>query len=129
MKFFPIALPASNAFKDQVAVVTGGTSGLGLAAAIHLINLGAAEVIISSRNVTHGQEALESIDKGTNGKSKGKVTMLELDMTKYGSVVAFAEGVKKVRRGKGGVDAVLLNAGVIGVEPKITDEGWLVSIV
>ncbi|KAI1869352.1 uncharacterized protein JN550_005982 [Neoarthrinium moseri] len=124
MKWFPIPLPAPDSFSGQTAVVTGGTSGLGLAAAVHLVNLGASEVIISSRNPSRAHDALEAIERATGGKSKGKMRVLDLDMEKYASVVAFAEEVKAIKEGKGGVDVLILNAGVAGVDHKLSDEGW-----
>ncbi|KAI1376095.1 NAD(P)-binding protein [Hypoxylon crocopeplum] len=124
MKWFPIPLPAAGTFKDQVVVVTGGTSGLGLAAAIHFVNLSAAEVIITSRNSPRAKNALETIERDTAGRSRGRVRVIDLDMNRYASVVAFAGELKKVRQGRGGVDYVVLNAGVSGVDFTITDEGW-----
>ncbi|KAI0556203.1 hypothetical protein F4679DRAFT_23489 [Xylaria curta] len=124
MKWFPIALPPADSFKGQTALVTGGTSGLGLAAAAHLVNLGAAEVIITSRNPKSAEQALVTLEKETRGRSKGVVRIAELNMNRYDSVVALVEEVKKVRTGNGGLDFVLLNAGVIGVEFKAVDEGW-----
>lgn len=124
MKWFPIALPPPDSFKGQAAIVTGGTSGLGLAAAAHLVNLGAEEVIITSRNPARAEQALAALEKETRGRSKNVVRVAELDMDRYDSVVAFAEEVKKIRPGKGGVDFVLLNAGVIGFEYKAAAEGW-----
>ncbi|TGJ86829.1 hypothetical protein E0Z10_g1956 [Xylaria hypoxylon] len=124
MKWFPIALPPSDSFKGQTALVTGGTSGLGLAAAAHLVNLGAAEVIITSRNPARSGQALTTLEKETHGRSKGVVRVVELNMNRYDSVVGLVDEVKKIRPGKGGVDFVILNAGVIGVEYKAVDEGW-----
>ncbi|KAI2632041.1 NAD(P)-binding protein, partial [Hypoxylon sp. NC1633] len=124
MKWFPIPLPPADAFKDQVVVVTGGTSGLGLAAAVHFINLGAAEVIITSRNPSRTQKALESIERETGGRSKDRVRVMDLDMNRYASVVAFAQELQKVRQGRGGVDYVILNAGLTGVDFTLVDEGW-----
>ncbi|KAI0459019.1 hypothetical protein F5B21DRAFT_375474 [Xylaria acuta] len=124
MKWFPIALPPADSFKGQAALVTGGTSGLGLAAAAHLVNLGAAEVIITSRNPKRAEQALATLEKETRGRSKGVVRIVELNMFRYDSVLALVEEVKKTRPGKGGLDFVLLNAGVIGVEYKAVDEGW-----
>ncbi|TRX92868.1 hypothetical protein FHL15_006274 [Xylaria flabelliformis] len=124
MKWFPIALPPPDSFKDQTALVTGGTSGLGLAAAAHLVNLGASEVIITSRNPKSAEQALVTLEKETRGRSKDVVRIAELNMNRYDSVVALIEEVKKVRPGNGGLDFVLLNAGVIGVEYKAVDEGW-----
>lgn len=124
MKWFAIPLPPANAFKDQVAVVTGATSGLGLATAVHFINFGAAEVIITSRNSSRAKDALATIERETNGRSKGRVRVVDLDMTRYASVVAFAQEIKKVKQGSGGVDTVVLNAGVAGVDFELTSEGW-----
>ncbi|KAI3327981.1 NAD(P)-binding protein [Xylariaceae sp. AK1471] len=124
MKWFPIPLPAPDSFKDQTALVTGGTSGLGLAAAAHLVNLGAAEVIITSRNPARAKQALVTLEKETHGRSRDVVRIVELDMNRYDSVVALVEEVKKIRSGRGGVDFVLLNAGVAGVEFTAVDEEW-----
>ncbi|KAI1388871.1 NAD(P)-binding protein [Hypoxylon trugodes] len=124
MKLFPIPLPPPGSFKDQIAVVTGGTSGLGLATAVHFINLGATEVIITSRDSTRANAALATIEKETGGKSKGRIRVLDLDMNRYVSVVAFVKELKKVRQGGGGVDHIVLNAGLAGVDFKIADEGW-----
>ncbi|RYC66081.1 hypothetical protein CHU98_g96, partial [Xylaria longipes] len=95
-----------------------------LAAAAHLVNLGAAEVIITSRNPKSAEKALATLERETRGRSKGVVRILELNMYRYDSVLALVEEVKKVRAGKGGLDFVLLNAGVIGVQFKEVDEGW-----
>jgi NAD(P)-dependent dehydrogenase (short-subunit alcohol dehydrogenase family) len=124
MKWFPISLPEPGSFNGQTVLVTGGTSGLGLAAAVHFMHLGAAEVIITSRNPGRTREALAALDKETYGLSGDVVRVIELDMNRYDSVVAFVEEVKKIRAGRGGVDVVLLNAGVIGVEFTAVDEGW-----
>ncbi|KAI1652095.1 NAD(P)-binding protein [Daldinia loculata] len=124
MKWHPIPLPPANSFKDQAILVTGGTSGLGLAAAVHFVNLGASEVIITSRNASRAKTALETIEKETNGRSRDRVRVLDLDMSRYASVVAFAQEIKKVRAGKGGIDFAVLNAGVVSMEFTLSDEGW-----
>ncbi|KAI1136678.1 hypothetical protein F5Y05DRAFT_414935 [Hypoxylon sp. FL0543] len=49
---------------------------------------------------------------------------MDLDMDRYASVVAFAQELKKVRQGRGGVDYVLLNAGLSGVDFKFGEESW-----
>lgn len=124
MKWFPIPLPPPGSFSGKTAVVTGGTGGLGLAAAAHLINLGASEVIISSRDPSRSQKALDELRKITQGRSEGKIRVLSLDMEEYTSVVGFANEIKDVKKGKGGIDIVILNAGIIGVDPKLTANGW-----
>ncbi|KAK8093785.1 hypothetical protein PG997_000470, partial [Apiospora hydei] len=125
MKLRPIPLPPPDTFAGQTAVVTGGTSGLGFATAVHLLRLGAAEVIISARDTARGRDAAAQIaleaasgEGGDNKMPLGQVRAIELDMSRYSSVVAFAEQVKQVKRGKGGVDVVNLNAGMIGTVRK-----------
>jgi NAD(P)-dependent dehydrogenase (short-subunit alcohol dehydrogenase family) len=128
MKWFPIALPAPESFKGQTALVTGGTGGLGLAAAAHLVNLGAAEVIVTSRDPARAREALRALERETRGRSRDVVRVVELDMNRYASVIALVDEVKKVRAGKGGLDFVLLNAGLLGTEFTAVDEGWWVFL-
>ncbi|KAK7948968.1 short chain dehydrogenase/reductase family oxidoreductase [Apiospora aurea] len=129
MKLRPIPLPPPDTFADQTAVVTGGTSGLGFAAAVHLLRLGAAEVIISARDAARGRDAAAQIASeaaagGDDKQSLGQVRVIELDMSRYSSVAAFAEQVTQVKRGKGGVDVVVLNAGMIGTVYEKGPEGW-----
>ncbi|KAI5863454.1 NAD(P)-binding protein [Durotheca rogersii] len=136
-KHFPIALPPAGTFAGQVVVVTGGTSGLGLAAAAHFLDLGADEVVITSRDAGRAQRALAALEKrprpgpsaAANGNSSeggggGKVRVVDLDMGRYASVAAFAHEVAELRRGRGGVDYVVLNAGVAGTDFALAAEGW-----
>ncbi|KAK8037026.1 short chain dehydrogenase/ reductase [Apiospora marii] len=118
MRLRPIPLPPPDTFAGQTAVVTGGTSGLGFATAVHLLRLGAAEVIISARDAARGRDTAAQIP------SLGQVKVFELDMSRYDSVVAFAEKVRQIKKGTGGVDVVILNAGMIGTEYEKGPEGW-----
>jgi len=52
------------------------------------------------------------------------VTAMVLDMNRYSSVVAFADDLKKIRPGRGGIDFVLLNAAVIQSRFAPSPEGW-----
>lgn len=125
MRLSPVTQPPAGTFAGQIAVITGGTGGLGLAAAAHFVNLGAKQVIITSRNASRADHALEELERLTDGKSteKDKVVVMELDMASFESVVAFALELAQINIGKGGVDCVLLNAGVVSVEYKATEDG------
>lgn len=126
----PLPLPPAGSFAGQTVCVVGGSTGLGLAAAEHCVNLGAAEVIITSRGVSRAGAAKEYLEKraaavaSTAGASECRVTGMILDMNRYDSVVAFAEDLKKIKAGRGGIDFILLNAAVIQSRFLQSPEGW-----
>ncbi|KAH7020872.1 uncharacterized protein B0I36DRAFT_367353 [Microdochium trichocladiopsis] len=126
LRISPVPLPPADTFLNQIAIVTGGTGGLGLAAAAHFVNLGAKQVIITSRSAPRAKHALEELERLTSGKSAepGRVRVMELDMASFKSVVAFVEEAGKINVGRGGVDCVVLNAGVVSVEYDATDDGF-----
>ncbi|KAI1257778.1 hypothetical protein MGN70_000822 [Eutypa lata] len=129
MKYVNIPLPPAGTFKGQAVLITGGTSGLGLAAAAHFVNLGAQEVIITSRNAARASGALSTLERETQGRSKDVVRVETLDMTSYASVAALSAEIKKVRAGRGGIDHVILNAGTYGVDFTMAEEGWEQNIL
>lgn len=112
-------LPESLSFSGQAILITGGNSGLGLAAAIHYVQRGASTVIITTRNAARGAEARETIESIT-GK-KGIVQVRILDMNTFASVKDFVDGLKKDVKS---IDIVLLNAGCIEVTYIKSPDGW-----
>lgn len=128
-KFFPASLPPSNAFAGHKVLVTGGTAGLGLAAAIHFLNLGAEEVVITARSASSPraegarQKILAAAGHGSAKGAAGKVSIMELDMNSYASCVAFVEAVKGRFGAGGGPDVVVFNAGVTNSQFRRSPEG------
>lgn len=128
-KFFPASLPPANAFAGQKILVTGGTAGLGLAAAIHFLNLGAEEVVITARSASSAraegarQKILAAAGHGSAKGTEGKVSIMELDMNSYASCVAFVEAVKGRFGAGGGPDVVVFNAGVTNSQFRRSPEG------
>jgi len=110
MKWFPDPLPPAGSYAGQRVLVTGANTGLGFAAAVHLVNLGAAEVLITARSAAKGEAARARIEAETG--MAGRVRALLLDMDDYASVVALVSQLRTDYAGSGGLDAVLLNAGI-----------------
>jgi 3-oxoacyl-[acyl-carrier protein] reductase len=59
-----------NGIKDRIAIVTGGTQGIGMAIASRLAREG-AHVVITSRDAARSQEAAEKI-RGEGGSATGR---------------------------------------------------------
>jgi NAD(P)-dependent dehydrogenase (short-subunit alcohol dehydrogenase family) len=93
---------------DRVAVVTGGSRGLGLAVAQELVRHG-ARVAVCAR----GEEQL-----GRAGRRLGdRAVAIPCDVSDRSQVAAF---VQEVERRLGAVDVLVNNAGVISVGPLST---------
>ncbi|MCF2494625.1 SDR family oxidoreductase [Dyadobacter chenhuakuii] len=91
-------------FKDQVAIVTGSSSGIGKACAIHLAELGAKVVVNYSSNLEEGEKTLnEIVSKGGSG------ILVKADVSREEEVKAlFNETISKYGR----LDIVVSNAGL-----------------
>ncbi|KAB8290649.1 hypothetical protein EYC80_008290 [Monilinia laxa] len=112
--------PPPNTFSGKSILITGATSGLGYAAAVHFVDLGAKSVVITGRSLEKGEQARASIEAETGTKAKNIVKVIELDMSTFESIKVFADKViKDVKE----IDFVCLNAGAISTEHKIGKEG------
>ena len=85
--------------KGKVALVTGGTSGIGFASAMDLANEG-AQVYITGRRQSELDAAVTAIGRGVIG--------VRGDVTKDDDLVALADLIK---RDKGHLDILFANAG------------------
>ena len=99
--------------EGKVAVITGGTSGIGLASAQEFINNG-AKVVLFGR----GQEALDAAVKQLGSNSYG----VKGDITKQGDLdKLFSETKSKF----GGIDTLFINVGKGKLAPVAdTDEAF-----
>ncbi|CAG8955321.1 hypothetical protein HYFRA_00011303 [Hymenoscyphus fraxineus] len=69
-------------------IITGANKGLGFEAAKHLVEVGAAKVILAVRNTQAGNAAMAVIEAATH--TENVVEVWELDLSSYASVKAFA---------------------------------------
>jgi len=97
----------TKSWAGKTVIVTGANVGLGFEAARHFARLGAAKVIIASRNTQKAETAKKSIEQTTKCGPAVVETWL-LDLCSYESVKAFAERCNGLQR----IDAMVENAGV-----------------
>ncbi|MCH9610847.1 MAG: 3-oxoacyl-[acyl-carrier-protein] reductase FabG [Chlamydiales bacterium] len=104
--------------KDKVAIVTGGTRGIGFAIAKRLIQEG-ADVALFGQNQARGEEAAEQLSK--DGQ---RVKFYAVDVAD-GSAVDLA--ISKVSEELGPIDILVNNAGITrdGLLMKMKEEDWV----
>jgi NAD(P)-dependent dehydrogenase (short-subunit alcohol dehydrogenase family) len=102
----------------KVALVTGGSKGLGKAMARGLVEAG-ADIVISSRHESELRSALEDILRGTERRGRFVVA----DMSKRDDVARLARSALELM---GRVDILINNAGTNTPQPidAITDDVW-----
>lgn len=113
-----------NRFEQKVAVVTGGGSGIGLAAAKQLVREG-AQVVINGRTEATLQRAAQEID--ASGKS------IAVYVGDIGKVEVSKGLIDFATERFGGVDILLNNAGVFAPKPFLehteAEYDWFVDTI
>ncbi|GAA0637314.1 SDR family oxidoreductase [Sporichthya brevicatena] len=94
----------STPLADNVALVTGATSGIGRAAAEHLAELG-AHVLVSGRDVERGEAVVATIRA-----AGGKADFLAADLADVYGARDLAQ--RAIEAGGGRVDILVNNAGI-----------------
>jgi NAD(P)-dependent dehydrogenase (short-subunit alcohol dehydrogenase family) len=111
-------------FTDKVAIITGGSSGIGKETAKRLVAHGAA-VVISGRDKGKLEDAAAEIANGA-----GRVETFSGDLRDTATCVAL---VDKAEQSFGGLDILVSNAGVFKPKPffDITEEeyGWFLDTI
>src|SRR5687767_3889720 len=96
------------ALTGKVALVTGGTAGIGRAAAVALARAG-AKVVVAGRNADAGRETVRQVHE-----AGGEARFVRADVTKDADVRALVE---ETLRAYGRLDVAFNNAGVEGAAP------------
>lgn len=108
----------TDEFKGQVALITGGASGIGRATALAFAEAG-AQVVVSDVDVAGGQETVELIQA-----AGGEATFVAADVTQAADVEAL---VIKTIETYGRLDSAFNNAGIagqVGATVDCTEENW-----
>ena len=108
--------------EGKVFVISGGSSGLGLATAQHLVRTHAGKVVLICRRQKQAQEAkrmLQSLSRVHYSPTRIEVELV--DLADLASVKRFADAA--LARGEM-IDALILNAGVMGVPYSTSKQGF-----
>jgi len=103
----------NNSLENKVAVVTGGTSGIGKAAALALAMAG-AKVVVAGRRQDEGQAVVKAIES-----AGGQALFVKTDVSREADVKAL---VDKTVAKFGRLDFAFNNAGVEGTAGVTTDK-------
>ena len=103
---------------DKVAVITGGSDGIGKATALALAREGAAVAICARR-----EEPLEEAAREIRAATEGRVLAMRADVTSPQDIEHF---IQKVVDNYGGIDILVNNAGTAAGTnfEAMTDEAW-----
>lgn len=106
----------------KTAVVTGGSSGIGLATATALARAG-ARVVITARNEGRGNRAVEEIRRDSGSSS------VELAVFDLASLASVRQGASELLARCDRIDVLINNAGLILTERELTAEGLEATFV
>jgi NAD(P)-dependent dehydrogenase (short-subunit alcohol dehydrogenase family) len=107
-----------HSFKDKVAIVTGGGSGIGEAVS-HLLAKGGAKIVVADLNGDHAKAVAKAI-----GEGGGTATAAVVDVADPASVEAMVEIAKKTYRA---LHLAVNNAGIggpIATTGEYPVDGW-----
>ncbi|KAM9821153.1 polyprenol dehydrogenase [Neosynchiropus ocellatus] len=110
-------LPVLPRQKGKVAIVTGGTRGMGFETARHLASLGMHVIIAGNEQ----EEGVAAVRKILEERSEGKAEYVFLDLTSLKSVRQFAQKFKA--RGLA-LHVLVNNAGTMLVPERTTEDGF-----
>lgn len=111
-----------TSFAGKTVIITGSNCGVGFAAALKFVSLGASKVILGVRSIEKGENAQKQIETQT-GK-EGVVEVWKLDMNDYDSIKAFVKRAGELAQ----LDIAILNAGVYSVNYELSKYGWQSTI-
>ncbi|KAH8705809.1 hypothetical protein BGW36DRAFT_354203 [Talaromyces proteolyticus] len=109
--------PAGTDLSGQVAIITGGSTGLGFYSARHLLSLKLSHLVLAVRSLERGASAAQKL---RSDYPAAKIEVWPLEMTSYPSIQSFCERVDKdLPR----LDITILNAGIIQPTFKVCSTG------
>lgn len=108
---------SESPLKGQVALVTGGTSGIGLAAAQQIARMG-AQVIVTGHNPKHAEDARRTLERSAPDT---QIEVILGDLSLQTEVRGLAE---RIARDHDRLDILLDNAGRFNLRRRETTDGF-----
>jgi dehydrogenase/reductase SDR family protein 12 len=105
-----------RSMSEKTVVVTGATSGLGLAAAEGFARLG-ADVMLVARDAERGERARAQVAEHSDGGAA------QLELCDLASLASVRDLGRRLNARGGGLDVLVHNAGVLAEERTITADG------
>ncbi|MNC09040.1 Cyclopentanol dehydrogenase [compost metagenome] len=102
---------------DEIVLVTGGNSGMGLATTIEMARRG-AKVIMACRSRTRGEAALAEARRQSGSQ---EIELMLCDLASFDSIRSFAE---EFLAAYPVLDVLINNAGVVTVKRELTLDGY-----
>jgi len=120
-KFGPLLMTQSDinsaTSATKLALITGGTSGIGVSIAKALLNQGQYGVVLIGRNASKGNAVIASLEAAHPGRAK----FVQLDLSDIGAVKKFA---KQFAANHESLDLLANVAGVMQSKRTLTKEGF-----
>lgn len=111
--------------RGQTAIVTGSTSGIGLAAARGLLNLG-ADVVVTSRSEQRAHDIANELNTSElGGTSVGTATGFALDTSDFASIRGLVDQVKGFARS---IEVLAHNAGALTNDYQTDNRGMELTL-
>ena len=109
-----------GSLSGRTCAITGTTSGTGYWTAIAAARAGAARILLLNRPSERAERALAEIRRA----GSADVAHVDCDLQRFGSVRAAAAAVAADSAERGGLDALVCNAGVMAVPDARTPDGF-----
>lgn len=106
----------------KVILITGANTGLGKRSALELAKHNPAALWVTARSTEKANAAVEEVKKQSPNAS---IKPLELDLTSFKSIKSAA---KKFQDSSSRLDVLMLNAGILGAKPSLTEDGYEIHI-
>ncbi|AEO69072.1 5721d776-06bd-4118-8c34-3d8d02801515 [Thermothielavioides terrestris] len=108
--------------EGKVILITGANSGLGKQSALELAKHNPAQLWMAARSPEKGNEAVADVKRQVPGAA---ATFLELDLSSFASIKRAA---KTVIAASPRLDILMLNAGLMGCPPRLTEDGYEIQM-